>query len=72
MRFELKDYHRNVSNAELINDVLRVKRIYGKDTLTKAEYKEHGKYSTDTVSSRFGGWSNVLCVCGLLSSFMIG
>ena len=65
MRFELKDYHRNVSNEELINDVLRVKRIYGKDTLTKAEYKEHGKYSTDTVSSRFGGWSNVLCVCGL-------
>ena len=22
MRFELKDYHRNVSNEELINDVL--------------------------------------------------
>ena len=65
MRFELKDYHRNVSNEELINDVLRVKMIYGKDTLTKAEYKEHGKYSCDTFLSRFGGWSNVLCACGL-------
>ena len=38
MRFELKDYHRNVSNDELINDVLRVKMIYGKDTLTRTDY----------------------------------
>ena len=65
MRFELKDYHRNVSNEELINDVLRVKMIYGKDTLTRTEYKRHGKYGNNTFLRHFGGWNNVLRACGL-------
>ena len=65
MRFELKDFHRNISNEDLINDVLRVKMIYGKDTLTQVEYKAHGKYCTDTFRHRFGGWNRVLCACGL-------
>ena len=65
MRFELKDYHRNVSNEELINDVLRVKMIYGKDTLTRTEYRRHGKYGENTFLRHFGGWINVLRACGL-------
>ena len=51
MRFELKDYHRNVSNEELINDVLRVKMIYGKDTLTKAEYKHAERFNLEVPQS---------------------
>ena len=65
MRFELKDFHRNISNEDLINDVLRVKMIYGKDTLTRTEYKAYGKYGANTFCRRFGGWNRVLCSCGL-------
>ncbi len=65
MEFRLKEYHRNVSNEDLINDVLRVKMIYGKDTLTRAEYKVYGKYGANTFCRHFGGWNKVLYACGL-------
>ncbi len=65
MRFELNEFHRNISNEDLINDVLRVKMIYGKDTLTRAEYKVYGKYGANTFCRHFGGWNKVLCVCGM-------
>ena len=65
MEFKLNEYHRNISNEDLINDVLRVKMIYGKDTLTRTEYKVYGKYNKNIFSLRFGGWNKVLCACGL-------
>ncbi len=32
MKFELTDYHRNVTNNELINDLIRVSKLLDKDT----------------------------------------
>ena len=37
MKFELNDYHRNISDQELIQDVQDVAKSLGKDTLTRSE-----------------------------------
>lgn len=65
MKFELVEYHRNVSDSELLQDVLRVQKIYGKDTLTREEYEVYGKYSRNTFCRHFGGWNQALELCGL-------
>lgn len=66
MEFKLNDYHRNVSNEELLEDIKKVARQLGKSGITKAEYKNaSGKYSTSTFEKRFDGWLNTLKLCGL-------
>lgn len=65
MKFELNEYHRNVSNEELLNDVKRVINIYQKDSLTQKEYLKYGKYGKNTFRRRFKSWNMVLELCGL-------
>jgi hypothetical protein len=49
MQFELNEYHRNISNEELINDVKRIANYAGKTTLTATEYSKLGKFHSDTL-----------------------
>lgn len=63
MKFELNEWHRNISNEELISDVINTAKKLGKNTLTRDEYSKNGKYDISTVSRRFGGWKNVLELC---------
>ena len=65
MKFELNDYHRNISDQELIQDVQDVAKSLGKDTLTRSEYSLHGKYCDSTLRRRFGSWKKVLEACNL-------
>ena len=65
MKFELNDYHRNISDQELIQDVQDVAKSLGKDTLTGSEYSLHGKYYDSTLRRRFGSWKKVLEACNL-------
>lgn len=65
MEFKLNDYHRNVSDEELINDLRSVAKQLGKDSITIEDYKHAGKYSRDTISRRFGGWIAALQKSGL-------
>ena len=65
MKFELAEYRRNILDSELLQDVLRVQKIHGKDTLTREEYEEYGKYSRNTFCRHFGGWTQTLELCGL-------
>ena len=67
MKFELNEYHRNVSDEELIADVKRVAIKLGKNTLTGDEYLLHGKYHLSTVRRRLGhgSWKKVLELCAL-------
>ena len=65
MKFELNDYHRNVSDQELILDVQETAKRLGKDTLTGEEYSLHGKYHSSTLTRRFGSWKKVLEKCSL-------
>lgn len=60
MKFELNDYHRNVSNEEFVNDVRQTAKELGKSTLTADEYATHGKYHSSTLMRRFGSWKKVL------------
>lgn len=69
MDFVLKDYHRNVSDEELLTDITRVAKALQKETITKKEYVNHGgKYHSSTIEKRFGGWVKALKKCGLSPS----
>lgn len=65
MKFELNDYHRNVSDEELLRDVKDTAQKLGKVTLTTDEYTKNGKYHHSTVMRRFGSWKKVLQLSGL-------
>jgi len=65
MKFELEEYHRGVTDEELITELQRVALELNKDALTRAENDERGKYGTTTYIRRFGSWFNALEKAGL-------
>jgi hypothetical protein len=65
MKFELEEYHRNISEAEFLADLDRVSKEIGKNTVTTVQYDERGKYSSSTIQRRFDGWLNALKKAGL-------
>lgn len=68
MEFKLNEQHRNIPDEELLDDVKRVAKIYGKNTLTRDEYKKYGKYGLNTFRRRFGSWNSMLKMIGLTTS----
>ena len=48
MEFILNDYHRNLSEEELLSDLKRVASMLNKNTLSREEYQQHGKYGSTT------------------------
>ena len=60
MKFKLEEYHRNISDAELIEDVRSVAIKLEKNTVTLAEYEQYGKYHPTTLTRRFDSWFSVL------------
>lgn len=65
MKFELKPYHRNVTKAEVIDDIRAVVHQLGKKTLTQDEYKRYGKFSPSLARQRFGSWLQAVAAAGL-------
>ena len=65
MEFKLNEYHRNVSDEQLLDDVKKVADIYNKPSLTIEMYKKYGKYNITTITRRFGSWKKVLKMIGL-------
>ena len=66
MNFTLNEYHRNVSDEELLNDILRVAHDLNQSTITMDEYNANGgKFHCSTIAKRFGGWIKALQQCGL-------
>lgn len=65
MKYELNDYHRDVSDEELLSDVLRVAKLLDADYITMKQYNEYGKFSYSTIQNHFKGWSNALLAAGL-------
>jgi len=68
MKFTLKSYNRNVPDEELLNDVIAVSKMTGRNTVTIAEYEQHGKYHPSTLQRRFHSWFKVLEKAGLEKS----
>ena len=58
MKFELNQYNRNVSNDDLIADVRQVAAEIKKNTVTRKEQDEHGRFKSITLIKRFGSWRN--------------
>lgn len=65
MEFVLNEYHRNISDEELLQDVKQTAKKMKKDDLTKKEYTENGRYHSSTLEKRFGSWKKVLELAGL-------
>lgn len=65
MRFELEEYHRGVTDEELITDLKRVANELNKKFVSFQRYNERGKYASTTLSRRFGSWSEALKKAGL-------
>ncbi len=65
MKFELEEYHRNVSEEELIQDLKRVALKLKKDSITHKEYNRHGRFHSCTLGRKFGSWFKALEKAGL-------
>ena len=60
MKFEYTEYHKSVSNDELISDLKATAKILNLSSLSMKEYDENGKYSSSAISRRFGTWNKAL------------
>lgn len=65
MKLEYIEVSRNISNDELISDMIYVAHLLDKTSLTAAEYDEYGRYHSRTISKRFGTWNNALEIANL-------
>jgi len=65
MKFQLEEYHRNVSDDELLADLKRIAGELVKDSVTREEYDERGTFHSSTLVRRFGGWFKALEKAGL-------
>ncbi len=63
--FELEPFHRNVPDDDLISDLARVANEIGDQKVSFRKYNDLGKYSSSTISTRFGSWQNALRKAGL-------
>lgn len=65
MKFELRKTARGLSDDELLEDLRRVARKLGRDTVTISEYTEHGLGHATTIQRRFCSWFKALKDAGL-------
>lgn len=65
MKFELEEFHRNISDEELLSDMKRVAAELNLNSLTTRQQNEHGKFRMQTIILRFGSWVNALEKAGL-------
>lgn len=66
---KVKKRHYGTTKAELVKELKRVAKLYGKKILTAAEYEHYGKYSVCIMYRRFGGWMNMLKEAGLKTEY---
>ncbi len=60
MKFIYIDKTNNISDLDIMNDVLFVKNTLKKDTITMREYFLYGKYGKKAITNHFGTWNNLL------------
>ena len=68
MKFELRKTARGLSDDELLEDLRSVARKLSRDTVTIAEYTEHGLGHATTIQRRFRSWFKALEDAGLKPS----
>ena len=60
MEFILKEYHRNINNDKLIEDVIKTANKLKKTSITCEEYDKYGKYHSSTIRRKIGSWKTIL------------
>jgi len=65
MKFKLKTHRFRITDEELLNDLRRIAKLNGKNTVTRDEYSLSGNYSYSAVSTRFSNWNTALKQAGL-------
>ena len=60
MEFKLKEYHRNIPEKELIEDLQRVSKMLNQNTVSVSQYMQYGKYDYGTYKKRFSSWQDAL------------
>ena len=63
MEFRLEEYHRNISDEELLNDVIGTAKNLRLTSLTVDRYSQNGSFHGCTLIRRFGSWKKVLTLC---------
>jgi 5-methylcytosine-specific restriction endonuclease McrA len=67
VKFELDEYPRNVTDGDLLDDLRRIAAIANKGRVTIPVYKLlGGKYSTSTLTRRFGSFKKARALAGLV------
>ena len=56
---------KNISDQQLLDELLSVSRRLGKPSVTKEEFKAHSEFSAGAISQRFGSWRKALQLVGL-------
>ena len=61
MEYKLNNFHRNVSDQELLDDLKRVADKLKDGKLSSRSYDSNGgKFTSGTISVRFGSWNIAL------------
>lgn len=62
MKFKIEDFHRNIDEKYLLEDLTRAYHLLKQEgvTLSFRSYNEIGKYSSSTIAARFGSWNSAL------------
>ena len=66
MKYQLKDFNRNIPDEDLLADLKTIADKLGKNSISSREYNDSGaKYTSGTIAARFGSWNNALQKAGL-------
>jgi 5-methylcytosine-specific restriction endonuclease McrA len=65
MKFKLKDFHRDIPDELLIDDIKRVAHELKQNFLTTRQYNEYGKFSSSSIIMRFDTWIRAIEKAGL-------
>lgn len=65
MKFEYQEYHHQITDKEILDDLKRVVQENNLVSLTMKEYDELGTYDSSTVSRHFRTWNQALQKAGI-------
>lgn len=65
MRFKLNEYHKNISQNDLLTDLKRVANLLNKSYLSRSDYEKNGRYSANPYIRNFGSWLKACEFAGL-------
>ncbi|MCR4321995.1 MAG: HNH endonuclease [Candidatus Brocadiaceae bacterium] len=68
IKFELEPDIKNITDDQLIADLIQVASQLKSNSLTQKEYKKYGKFGDSIFWHRFGSWSKALAKAGLNKS----